>query len=127
MEFIWDTCAMGTFRVPIEIGKVEDGGFERVEALVDAGATYTLLPREVLERLGVRPHRDRRFILADGREVSYPTAWVIARIDGEAQPTIVIFGEPGCDPLLGAVTLEEFGLAADPVGRRLVPVPGLLK
>jgi len=40
---------------------------------------------------------------------------------------IVIFGEPGSEPLLGAFTLEGFRLAADPVNRRLVPVPGLLK
>lgn len=31
------------------------------------------------------------------------------------------------EPLLGVVILEEFGLAADPVNRRLIPVPGLLK
>jgi clan AA aspartic protease len=118
---------MGTFRVTVEIGDLEGRRYERVEALVDTGATYTLLPREILDRLGVRPQRERRFILADQREAVYPTAWVMARIDGDAQPTIAVFGESGCEPLLGAVTLEEFGVAADPVGRRLVPVPGLLK
>ncbi len=38
--------------------------------------------------------------------------------------------EPGAvasEPLLGVVTLEEFGLAADPVNRRLLPVRALLK
>lgn len=57
----------------------------------------------------------------------YPTAWLLAKIDGEPQPTIVVFGEPGCDALLGAVTLEEFGLGVDPIRRQLIPVPGLLK
>jgi len=35
--------------------------------------------------------------------------------------------ESSSEPLLGVVTLEELGLAADPVHRRLIPVPGLLK
>jgi hypothetical protein len=30
-------------------------------------------------------------------------------------------------PILGAITLEEFGLGVDPVGHRLIRVPGLLK
>jgi hypothetical protein len=33
----------------------------------------------------------------------------------------------GSEPLHGVFTLEGFGLAADPVNRRLIPVPGLLK
>jgi hypothetical protein len=33
----------------------------------------------------------------------------------------------GGEPLLGAFTLEGFGLGVDPVNRRLIPVPGLLK
>ena len=49
------------------------------------------------------------------------------QIDGRTQPTIAVFGHPGSEPLLGVFTLEGFGLAADPVNRRLVPVPGLLK
>jgi hypothetical protein len=40
--------------------------------------------------------------------------------------TIVVFGDEGALPLLGAFTLEEFGLSVDPVGRKLIPVPGLL-
>jgi len=40
--------------------------------------------------------------------------------------TLVVFGEPEAPALLGAYTLEGLRLAADPVSRRLVPVPGLL-
>jgi len=39
----------------------------------------------------------------------------------------VVFGDEGVEALLGAATLETFSLAMDPVRRRLVPVPGLLK
>ncbi len=49
------------------------------------------------------------------------------RLNGQTRTTLVVFGEEATLPLLGAYTLEGFGLAADPVNRRLVPVPGLLK
>ena len=118
---------MGSFRVAIGIAALEGDRFVDVEALVDTGATYTWVPRDVLEELGVRPTEECPFLLADGQEVSYPIAWIRVRIDGRAQPTIAVFGEPGSEPLLGAFALEGFRFAADPVTRRLLPVPALLK
>lgn len=118
---------MGSFRVQVEIGDPAGNRFDTVEALVDTGATYTWIPRDMLERLGVRREEERPFLLADGRQVSYGIAWIRVRIDGRTQPTIAVFGDPGSEPLLGVFTLEGFGLAADPVNRRLIPVPGLLK
>ncbi len=118
---------MGSFRVPVEIGDPVRDRFASLEALVDTGATYTWVPRDVLERLDVQPEEERLFVLADGRQVSYKIAWIRVRIDGRTQPTIAVFGDPGSEPLLGVFTLEGFGLAADPVNRRLLPVPALLK
>lgn len=117
---------MGAFRRELEFGATEDGEFFEVSALVDTGATYSSLPAEFLARLGVEPSEQRPFILANGQRVSYGIAWVRVRLDGREQPTPVIFGERGSEPLLGAVTLEEFGLGVDPVNRRLVPMPGFL-
>lgn len=118
---------MGSFRVALDIASLSDGPFEPVEALVDTGATYTWIPRDTLAQLDVRPEEQRAFVLADGRQVSYGVAWIRVRITGRTQPTITGCGEPGSEPLLGVVTLEEFGLAADPVNRPPVPVPGRLK
>jgi clan AA aspartic protease len=118
---------MGSFRVPLYIAHPRGGPAHRVDALVDTGATYTWVPRGVLERLGIEPHQQRRFVLADGREVLYDVAWATVRIGDMSEPTIVVFGDPDSAPLLGVVTLEEFGLGVDPINRRLVPVPGLLK
>ena len=118
---------MGHFRVAMQVGHPTDERFEPIEALVDTGATYTWVPRDVLERLGVVPEEEWPFVLADGREVRYPMAWIRMRLGERVQPTIAVFGEPRSEPILGVVTLEEFRLAADPVNRRLVSVPGLLK
>ena len=118
---------MGTFRTAIDVASLSGQAYERLHALVDTGATYTWLPRPVLERLGVEPEEDWPFVLADGRERTYPITTVRVRIAGRSRLTVAVFGDPGTEPLLGVVTLEEFGLAVDPIHRRLTRVPSLLK
>jgi clan AA aspartic protease len=118
---------MGHFRVIVQVAKGAGERFESIETLVDTGATYTWIPRDVLQRLGVPPEEEWPFVLADGREVRYPAAWMLIRIGERARPTIVVFGEPGSEPILGVFALEGFRLAADPVNRRLISVPALLK
>src|SRR3989442_1337792 len=118
---------MGHFTVSVQVSRLAGGRFAPVEALVDTGATYTSIPRDVLEGLGVVPEEEWPFVLADGRQVGYPVAWITIEMRDRAQPTIVVFGDPGSEPILGVVTLEEFRLAVDPVNRRLVSVPGRLK
>ena len=117
---------MGTFKVAIEVGDLQGQHYERIEALVDTGASYLALPRSLLTRLGVVEVERRPFSLADGRTVEYPLGVVSLRMDGRAFPVLCVFNEEGTEPALGTVPLETFGLAVDPVGRRLVPVPGLL-
>jgi clan AA aspartic protease len=112
--------------VSIQVGDFVGGRWESLDALVDTGATYTSIPAEVLNRLGVKPEEERTFVLANGEQVQYGTAWVRIRIDGREQPTLVIFGVSGSDALVGAFTLEGYGLSADSVNQRLVPVPGYL-
>ena len=103
-----------------------DGASVTLDALVDTGATYTLAPASVLRRLGVEPIGRQTFHVADGSRVEREIGWLLVRIGGEERPTVVVFGDEGADALIGAVTLEEFGLGVDPVGRRLVPVDGYL-
>lgn len=118
---------MGTFRVPIEIAPLGQSRFVELQALVDTGATYTCIPQDLLERLGIAAADRRPFELADGQQVWYHTGRIQVRIGGRSEPTIVVFAEVGSEPILGAFTLEGFLLAADPARQRLVPVPGLLK
>lgn len=94
--------------------------------MVDTGVTYTLLPGEVVSHLGLATPWERTAVLASGEEVTYPMGHVLMRLNGEEMPTIFLAGPPGCQGLIGAVTLEEFALAADPVHQRLVSVPRVL-
>jgi hypothetical protein len=48
--------------------------FVRVKFLVDSGAIHSVVPTRTLERLGVKAHSRRTFILADGPIYGIPTA-----------------------------------------------------
>ena len=111
---------MGMFSVPVEIGDAAGMRWERIEALVDTGAAYSLVPGEILERLGVHREVTRRLRTADGRVVPRSLGLVMTRLEGEEWPVLTIFGEPGDSPFIGAHTLEAFALGVDPVDRRLV-------
>ena len=116
---------MGTFPASIEIGDPEGRRWVVVDALVDTGSTYTWVPRELLERLGVHGGFPREFETADGRVIRRDMAVTTARWEGEVLPTLVVVAEPEDGTMIGAYTLEGFGLAADPVNRRMVRVRGL--
>ena len=117
---------MGTFYQPIRLVAGPDGPSEDLDALVDTGATYTLVPAPILRRLGVEPIGRQTFVIADGSRVEREIGWLLIRIDGAERPSVVVFGDDNAEALLGAVTLEEFGLGVDPVAQRLVPVHGYL-
>ena len=117
---------MGTFLIPVEASNLDQTKSETTEALVDTGATYTTLPTSLLRRLGISPHEQRRFSLANGVKLTRDVGWARLKIDSKQTYTLVVFGDEGAKPLLGAVTLEEMGLGVDPVARKLVPVDGYL-
>lgn len=112
---------MGMFTVPIQISAAEGGESMEVEALVDTGSFYTMLPDRLLRELGVKPIGTRRLRLADGRRIfmNYGRAWVTVK--GESEGTLVVFGEDDGPTLLGAYTLQGLALAVDPAEERLVP------
>ena len=116
---------MGTFSVPIEIGNSAGTRFEPVDALVDTGASYTLLPASLLRQLGV--HDRVPFILADGSRIlrDVGRAWI--RVGEKSEVTLVVFGNDDAKALLGAYALQGLPLAVDTPNEQLAPVPGLLK
>ena len=117
---------MGTFRVEMGIGDPEGLRYEYVDALVDSGSTYNILPASLLCRLDVQVRRSATFRLADDRRVQRELGQTWVRLNGEEYIAPVVFGDDEAQPLLGAVTLEIFQLGIDPVGMRLIPVEGLM-
>ncbi|MCY4653573.1 MAG: retroviral-like aspartic protease family protein [Dehalococcoidia bacterium] len=118
---------MGTFSVSIQVGDVQGMEFEELTALVDTGATTTVIPASILHRLGVTPAARRTFEYASGEEVELDMAEIKVRVEGRETGTWAVFGNDNTGALLGAYTLEGVFLGVDPYNRRLIPVQGILK
>ena len=99
------------------------GEFAALEALVDTGSTYTVLGSDLLEALGVESTERQQFQLGDDSFVEYRMGEARLRLEGTERTNPIVFGPPGVTPLIGAVTLQIFRLAADSVNERLVPMP----
>ncbi len=89
--------------------------------IVDSGAAYTVVPYKFVKKLGLKPSFEREFVLADGKIVKRTIGSAIVGFENEEIAAPVVLGQKGDSPLLGALTLEAFGLALDPFKRKLYP------
>jgi predicted aspartyl protease len=112
------TCISGTATGP--------RGQRTLEFLVDSGATYTLLPIDVWQAIGLTPKRSASFTLADGTKIERQVSECHIALEAGDGHSPVILGEPGDEALLGVVTLEMIGLVFNPFSRTLHPMLFLL-
>jgi clan AA aspartic protease len=101
---------MGTFGISVEVAAITNGQSTVVEALVDMGATHSVFSAALLNQLGVNPTSSKRFTLADERKVEYEVGQAAVRIGNEQWIVPVIVGPNDDAAILGATTLETFGL-----------------
>jgi predicted aspartyl protease len=92
-----------------------------VTLLVDSGSTYTWVSGAVLRALSVVPTERRRIVTIEGQVTERDAAEVLITLEGRTLHTVCLFGEARDLDVLGAYTLEGFGLGIDPVQRKLVP------
>jgi len=115
---------MGMFKVRVVVQNPADPGRSFAEDFwVDTGALYSFVPEDRLEEIGLTPLRTRELVLADGRREQRLLGEALLTVEelGETLTCPVIFGPRGSLYLLGATALENFGVDADPVARRLKP------
>lgn len=118
---------MGLTYVSVKVANPADPARAVDEAfMVDSGVVYSLVSRQVLTQLGIIPHSKRQFILANGEKIERELGTAIFEYQGQRGDSLVVFGEVGDSPLLGATTLKGFGLILDPFRRELKPLPMLL-
>ena len=119
---------MGLTHVRVRVGNPAGGRrAEEVRCLVDSGAVYSLIPGVVLRRLGIQPHSTSEFVLANGDVIRRRLATTTIEYNGRRGDSMVIVGQRGDDPLLGAITIESLGLVLDPFRRELRPAQLPLK
>ena len=112
---------MGVFRTRIGVTDGNGSQVEWIDALVDTGATYSVLPASLLSRLNVRSSAVRRFTLADGEVQEFPIGEAQFIIGDDVATSRVVFGREDTY-LLGATTLQIFGLIPDTTNHRLIPM-----
>ena len=117
---------METFLISIEIAGADRERFETVDALVDTGVPYSMLPASMLRAFGATPIRKQAFILDSGERVYRDMGEISVRMNGEVLTTPVVFADETTPPTLGSVTLAAFCLEADYANQRLIEATAFL-
>ena len=97
-----------------------------VRFLVDSGATYSVLPHDDWQAIGLTAKRTTTFSLADGTTIQRDVSECHISLPQGDGHTPVVLGEAGDTALLGVVTLEILGLVLNPFNRTLQPMRMLL-
>lgn len=93
----------------------------REDFLVDSGAAYTVLPKRLVKKLGLKPNYTQEFVLADGSKIKRKISSAFVKFDGRETASPVVLGQERDSALLGVLTLEALGLVLDPFERKLHP------
>ena len=112
---------MGTFTVTVKVHNPNDASrSDDIDLMVDTGSSYTHLPTNLLQRLGISTPRERKIELANGSIVIHRVGEAVITYKDESWVCPVAGIEQG-RPVLGAITLEILGLSVDPVKGQLIP------
>ncbi len=117
---------MGFIRVDVEVSNPANPDvYETVRMLVDTGAMFSVLPSDLLNKLGIRPIQRRRF-RGFGSVLTRDIGTAVMRYDDCVAGVTVIFGEEDDPPVMGVTSLESLGFEVDPVNEKLNRVEMLL-
>ena len=105
-------------------GQVSDIRRSTIEAIADTGAVMSMLPQNVVERLGVGIRGTAVVSYADERIEERPIAGPLTiRIGNRSMSTDCVVGPPLSQPLIGQIVMEAMDLIADCTNRTLTPRP----
>lgn len=114
---------MGETVVKIKVSNFLSSESKEIEAIADTGVTYTTLPCEILDELGIERKEKVKLELADGKVIERDLGNVLLEVEGRLRANPVVFGEAKDGILIGLVTLESCGLTIDTINRKLIPLP----
>ena len=108
-------------RNPADHEKSWEGTF-----LVDTGAIDSVVPRSILEGVGLMPWAERVYTLADGSEVRMEHTIGVIELMGEAVGATIVFADDdNAIPLLGATAMQSAGIEVDPRNEQLRRLPAI--
>lgn len=121
---------MGNFQNRIKVTSVDDKEFTHaveLNAEVDNGDSTTQIPRDMLAKLNIKPHRTRNFTLANGEEIKREVGLAFVKVLDEYAGGEVIFGEKEDAVILGNSTMQQMGILIDPENEKLIRKSSLLQ
>jgi clan AA aspartic protease len=89
------------------------GQDEKVSALIDTGATFTVVPYEICKKLGLKIVGKKRVETAKGY-TELDESFLLLEVSGRSGVTPVLISKELKDVLIGVITLEALGLTVDP-------------
>ena len=95
-----------------------------IEAVIDTGATMSVLPMDLIQKLGLEKIDEVNVRYADisvKRKEVY--GWVILEIAGRKAVFDVLVENEGAQPLIGQIVLERLDLVIEPSTRKVIPNP----
>lgn len=103
-------------------GKLKLGEVRKaeVEALVDTGATFPALPKEIIMELALPSLGEHPAETAEGTGKVELAANAIIKIEDRIAQSPIIIRPNGTTPLIGVVALEQMGYKVDPTTGKLI-------
>ncbi len=96
----------------------DDALTSSVDAMVDSGATFTVVPRSLAMELRLPMAGSRTVRTATG-PVSLPMARALIQINGDREINRVLVSDTLDKVLIGVITLETFSVTVDPTSGEL--------
>ena len=101
-----------------------DGTAMELEAIVDAAATFTKIPKSVAAKLGLKAKYETQVELGDGRIITRGLTPAEVTIEDVTRLVLVAIGEEE-KTLLGYTTLELLGFKVNPITGKLERVAAI--
>ena len=108
--------------IRIQVGNPQGPEFEELELPVDPKALFTILPRDMLERLKVPVRVTRTRQAPDGSRVPMEIGETIIRIGDTEIHGSIVFGEDDMPTKIGDLTLKHAFLQLNPETLELEPI-----
>ena len=100
--------------------KLDEVKKAEVKALVDTGATFPALPKEIITEIALPSLGEHPAQTAEGAGKVELVANAIIKIEDRIAQSPIIARPKGTTPLIGVVALEQMGYKVDPTTGRLI-------
>ena len=123
LTIIW---SMGHVEVDMEIKSPDGGRSVKASALVDTGATFTVITQTIAKQLGLKSTGERVKVTTERGADELDLTHALLEVDGKRRIMPVLVSRSLDRVLLGVITLEAMQLRVNPASGKLEEHSALL-